>query len=131
MSDSGPSSTLNEIRVLSIITPTACLGFYSDLVRQQRLADIDADELIEHSFFRSIREAPRESQLFLHSGALKDCVAYGWSYRTMSLYKLSPNVAQNVVPHSWTVGCRCEDEPITDIIRAGVSRPKLQTGSHD
>lgn len=89
----------------AMATSTAAVGIYSDRVRQDRIAAFGADERIEHSFFRSIREAPREFQFYLHSAVLKDCVAYGWSYRSMSLYRIPPNVAMNVLPISWLERC--------------------------
>lgn len=90
---------------LTMVTATGAVGIYSDQVRQDRLAAFGADESIEHSFFRSIREAPRELQFYLHSAALKDCVAYGWSYRSMSFYRIPPTAAINVLPTLWLEQC--------------------------
>ena len=90
---------------LSMISSTAAVGIYSDRIRQTRIANFEADRVMEHSFFRSIREAPQEARFFVHSAALKNCVAYAWSYRTMSFYRLPPSVVQNVVPNSWLVRC--------------------------
>ena len=99
------SAKLSLFIALSITSSTAAVGIYSDGIKQARIASFEADEVIEHSFFRSIREAPREAQFFVHSAALKNCVAYAWSYRTMSFYRLPPGVVQNVVPNSWLVRC--------------------------
>lgn len=99
------STKLSLFVALTMATATAAIGIKADQVRQDRIAAFGPDERIEHSFFRSIREAPREHQTFLHSAVLKDCVAYGWSYRAMSFYRIKPNAARNVLPHSWLERC--------------------------
>lgn len=90
---------------LAMTTSTVVIGIYSDRIRHERIAAFGADERLEHSFFRSIREAPREFQFYLHSAVLKDCVAYGWSYRSMSFYRIPPSAAINVLPNSWLDRC--------------------------
>ena len=82
-------------------TSTAAIGSYSDYVRNRYTENFGADDVVTNSFFESITEAPREFQRYLHSAALKDCIAFGWSYRTMSFYQIPPSAARNVVPHSW------------------------------
>lgn len=106
---------------LAMTISIATVAIYTDRVRHDRIESFGPDEVIEHSFFRSIREAPREFQLFLHSAALKDCIAYGWSYRTMSFYRLPPSVVQNVVPNAWIVRCpTLQRQPIASAGRAKV-----------
>lgn len=90
---------------LAMTTSIGTVGVYSDQLRRDRIAVFAADEIIEHSFFRSIREAPREFQSYLHSAALKDCIPYAWSYRSMAFYRIPPNVAVNVLPGSWLTRC--------------------------
>jgi hypothetical protein len=43
-----------------------------------------ADQWVERSIFQSIREGISEFQFHLHAAAIRDCVRYAWSYRTMS-----------------------------------------------
>jgi hypothetical protein len=81
------------------------VGLYADWIRRERIAEFKPDLEIQHSFFRSIREAPREPQPFLHAVVLKKCQPYIWSYRAMKLFPLGPNVAVNVLPGSWIRQC--------------------------
>ena len=90
---------------LTMTISTASVGVYADGIRQERTAAFKADASIEHSFFRSIREAPREFQFYLHTAALKYRVPYAWSYRTMNFYELPANVAVNVIPGAWLKRC--------------------------
>ena len=80
-------------------------GLHADHARQQRLAAFGADAVFQHSFFRSLREAPRDFQDYLHAGALKDCTPYAWSYRSMATYRLPPAAAINVLPRAWIQRC--------------------------
>ena len=86
---------------LSVFT----VGMYVDRKRHQKIVEFNADIAIEHSFFRSIREAPAEFQFYLHAAALKNCIPYAWSYRLMGFYELEPNVAINVLPDEWLERC--------------------------
>lgn len=90
---------------LSLTVSTLLVGIYADKIRKERLAAFNADVSFQHSFFRSVREAPREFQFYLHAAALKNCVPYAWSYRTMSFYQLHRDVAVNVLPTEWLEHC--------------------------
>lgn len=90
---------------LAMITSIGTVGIYADQLRRDRIAVFAADETIEHSFFRSIREAPQEYQFYLHSAALKDCIPYAWSYRSMAFYRIPRDAAVNVLPRSWVTRC--------------------------
>jgi hypothetical protein len=85
--------------------PTFFVGIYGDFLRHGAVLAFGADEVEEHSFFRSLREAPQDFQFFLHTAALKNCTPYAWSYRTMAYYRLGPSVAGNVVPRQWIARC--------------------------
>ncbi|HUD95366.1 hypothetical protein [Sphingobium sp.] len=89
---------------LTMVASIFSVGYFAEVVRQEKLAQFRPDEYIDLSFFKSIHEAPREFQFYLHTAALKNCVPYGWSYRTMSFYNLPPNVAVNVVG-KWAKRC--------------------------
>lgn len=89
----------------AMTTLMAAIGSYSDHLRNRYIENFAADDVVTNSFFESITEAPREFQRYLHSAALKDCIAFGWSYRTMSFYQIPPSAAKNVVPHSWLEQC--------------------------
>lgn len=89
----------------SLILSTLFVGLYADWKRREAVRSFGADHLLEHSFFRSIREAPREFQLYLHTAALKDCVPYAWNYREMAFYKLDLSAAINVLPQQWLAMC--------------------------
>jgi len=81
------------------------VGFYADWKRRKVIENFSASHVIQHSFFRPIREAPRDFQFYLHAAALKDCVPYAWSYREMSFYALKPSIARNVLPVAWRQMC--------------------------
>ncbi|TIX48912.1 hypothetical protein [Alteraurantiacibacter aquimixticola] len=90
---------------LALAIPTLLVGLYADHLRAQAFAEFEADQELQHSFFRSIREAPKEFQLYFHGAAMKDCMPYGWSYRDMGFYPLPPQVAANVLPRDWLEEC--------------------------
>lgn len=91
-----------------VVLSVLLLGTTAELYRRLAIGAFGGDRVIQHSFFRSIREAPRDFQFFLHAAVLKDCVPYAWSYRTMALYSLRPNVAVNVLPSDWIAACGIE-----------------------
>ena len=91
--------------ILAVVLPTLTVGLYADSIRHSAVLAFGADEVEEHSFFASIREAPSELQFFLHTAALKDCVPYAWSYRYLAFYNLRPSAAVNVLPPSWIKRC--------------------------
>lgn len=94
--------------VVSITFGTMSVGIYVEYMRSRIIDSFDADKEIRKSFFRSIRNAPQDYQLFLHGAALKECIPYAWSYRTMSFYRLPENAAVNVLPPSWIKLCKIE-----------------------
>ncbi|KFC74585.1 hypothetical protein FG93_01171 [Bosea sp. LC85] len=96
---------------LSLLLPTLFIGAYADWERSKLIHQFKADHLDDHSFFRSIREAPAGAQFYLHAAALKGCVPYAWSYREMAFYKLRPNVAINVLPRGWREMCGIRFQP--------------------
>lgn len=91
--------------ILAVLLPTTIVGLYADSFRRRAVLSFGADEVQEHTFFTSIREAPEEFQFFLHTAVLKDCAAYAWSYRSLTFYKLPPNVEINVLPQRWITKC--------------------------
>lgn len=82
------------------------VGIYADRIRISKIAEFNADEELQHSFFFSIRVAPEEWQFDVHSVVLKNCVPYAWSYRQMKLFPMVTNVAINVVPYDWIGRCK-------------------------
>lgn len=97
---------LPALAVLALVLPTLLIGAYADWKRHELIRQFNADHLIEHSFFCSIREAPANFvQYYLHAAALKNCVPYAWSYRDMAFYQLPPGVAINVLPQEWLEMC--------------------------
>ena len=89
----------------SMACSTIGLGVYTEISRSREIERFSPDLAERASFFRSLHAAPREFQFFLHGAALKDCVPYAWSYRTMSFYELPPNIAVNVLPGIWIEEC--------------------------
>ena len=81
------------------------VGIYADFKRREAISAFRADRVLQHSFFQSIREVPKEYQFFLHAAALKNCVPYAWSYSAMDFYELPPDAAVNVIPSDWTMKC--------------------------
>lgn len=90
---------------VGLVASLLCVGSYVDHLRSMKINAFGADRLMEHTFLESVRHAPNEFQLFLHAAALKDCIPYSWSYRTMDFYRLPPDVAVNVLPRAWLVEC--------------------------
>lgn len=88
-----------------IIASVALVGFYAEGLRHEKIRQFGADFVIENSFLRSLHEAPRDFQLFLHAAALKNCVPYAWSYREMAFYRLRPATAVNVLPQGLITQC--------------------------
>ncbi len=82
----------------ALILVVLFVGIYVDILRRIEIRAFAADRVIQHSFFRSIREVPRDFQFYLHAAALKNCIPYAWSYREMEFYLLQPDVAVNVLP---------------------------------
>jgi hypothetical protein len=103
-----PPFRLAAILALSLCLPLLLVGTYVDILRRDKIQAFRAGHVIQHSFFRSVREAPREFQFFLHAAALKDCVPYAWSYRTMDFYVVPPDAAINVLPREWLERCKIE-----------------------
>lgn len=91
--------------VISMGFSAVLVGSYATVQRARIVEKFNPDLEIRSSVFASFRNAPRDFQFFLHGAALKDCNAYGWSYREMGFYKLSPNVAVNVLPQNWIEQC--------------------------
>lgn len=83
-------------------------GLYSEFLRRRVVNAFNPDVYLEHSFFRSLREAPKDFQFFLHAAALKDCKPYAWSYRAMAFYELPASTAVNVLPDEWLKRCKIE-----------------------
>jgi len=81
------------------------VGTYLDWRRQTTIFEFQPDLEIQHSFYDSIREVPREFQFYVHSAALKHCVPYIWSYRSMRLVEVKPDIAVNVLPADWMAQC--------------------------
>lgn len=88
------------------------VGAYADHLRTKALDEFGADRLIQHSFSESVRNPHEEFHFFLHAAAMKDCVPYGWSYRTMSVYRLPPRAAINVMPETWLEECSIDRESL-------------------
>jgi hypothetical protein len=97
------------VPAIFIVCAMACstigLGAYTESQRSKEIERFSPDLAIRASFYSSLRSAPRDFQFFLHGAALKDCVPYAWSYRTMSFYELPQNVAVNVLPSAWIEEC--------------------------
>lgn len=90
---------------ISLLGSLWSVGAYAEHVKARAIREFHADRQQENSFLQSVIHAPNEPQFFLHATALKDCVPYGWSYRTMSFYRLPTNVAVNVLPARWLDEC--------------------------
>jgi hypothetical protein len=101
----GSARRLALAAIPTLITILICSGVYVDNVRHNHMIEFAADDYFEHSIFRSILEAPREYQFYLHAAAIKKCVPYAWGYGAMGFYRLPPNVAVNVLPDKWLRRC--------------------------
>lgn len=89
--------------VLSTVLSAVSIGTYVDHERSERIAQFNPDMVFQHSFLQS---AGRGSNAFsLHAGAMKGCVPYAWSYRTMTFYELEADTAVNVLPNAWLERC--------------------------
>lgn len=81
------------------------VGLYADHLRSDAINRFGADQQLQHPFRDSVRQAPEEFQFFLHAAAMKHCIPYAWSYRSMSFYRLPPDAAVNVLPVAWLKQC--------------------------
>lgn len=81
------------------------VGAYADHLRSEALNNFGADHFVQQPFRASLRSAPEEFQFVLHAAALKHCVPYGWSYRTISFYRIPLKAAVNVLPAEWIKEC--------------------------
>lgn len=97
--------TLPVFIVLAMSLSGVFVGSYASILRAREINAFGAELEFRNSFFQTLRHAPREFQFFLHGAALKDCVPYAWSYRSMSYYQLPNNVAVNVLPKDWLEMC--------------------------
>jgi hypothetical protein len=86
------------------------VGLYADRLRNQAVITFKPDAYFQHSFFRSIKESPKDFQFFLHAGVLKNCVPYAWSYRDMAFDRLPGSAAVNVLPRQWITTCGIKPE---------------------
>ena len=94
--------------LLVAIGGTVGLVFAGDAQRNLAIEQFGPDRWVQQSLFRSLRRAQREYQFALHAVMLKDCMAYGWSYRSLSPYKIPERAVANVVPPHWIApGTRC------------------------
>lgn len=91
--------------VCSMACSTFGLGVFTEYIRSNEIERFNPHLVVRASVFRSLRASPRDFQFYLHGAALKDCVPYAWSYRTMSFYELPQNVAINVLPKAWLERC--------------------------
>ncbi|WP_425081835.1 hypothetical protein [Ruegeria arenilitoris] len=97
--------TLPVFIVMAMSLSGVFVESYTSFLRAREINAFSADVEFRNSFFQTLRNAPREFQFYLHAAALKDCVPYAWSYRSMSFYQLPNNVAVNVLPYEWLVQC--------------------------
>lgn len=74
--------------VLTMVLSIISVGYFANAIRKERLSEFHPDRYDDSSFFQSIQEAPREYQFFVHTLAMRNCVLYGWSYRTLSFYRI-------------------------------------------
>ncbi len=96
--------------ILAVLVPTVIVGGAAEVMKARALAALGADEIKEQHLFLSIRNAPADTQFFLHTAALKGCTAYAWSYREMGFYVLRPDTAVNVLPRPWIDRCGIQIE---------------------
>lgn len=89
----------------ALVGATVSIGVYADQLRAEAFTRAEADKAMQHSFFRSLREAPREHQFYLHGAIMRNCVPFGWSYREMGFYRLPDGIARNVLPPDWRKEC--------------------------
>lgn len=98
----GPSVVFALWVVFSIVP----LGVYAEWRRSEAIKQFKPDEISKVSFYTSVRFAqPIGVNFRYHAVALKDCVAYNWSYSTMAFYVMDAASAVNVVPDEWLRRC--------------------------
>lgn len=83
----------------------AIAGCYANARRERLIAEFHPDEIVQNSFFTSLKEAPGDFRFYVHAAVIKDCIPYMWSYRYMTLVRLNPNVAIDVLPREWISRC--------------------------
>lgn len=81
------------------------VGLYAEYLRSEAIEDFHPDRQSREPFLDSVYNAPQDFQFFLHGAAMKRCVPYAWSYRSMGFYRVPPAAARNVMPGRWLAEC--------------------------
>lgn len=90
--------------VTGVVGMAATAGVWRGIV----ISRFAPDNVQSRSFLASLRSAPRDYQFDLHSAMVRQCTAYGWSYRTMAPYEIPARAIANVMPRDWFAdGTRC------------------------
>lgn len=89
-----------------VMAPVLIASFQTHVIQRAKIAELNPDKIFTRSFILSLRNTPSEFQFYLHAAAVKDCIPYAWSYRQLEFYRLSNNVAVNVLPSRWVENCQ-------------------------
>jgi hypothetical protein len=89
---------------LAVLVPTIIVGVYTDALRHSAVLAFGATEVEEHSFYKSVCEAPHDFQLFLHGGA-KGLQALRLELSRDGILSVGPVSSGNVIPRRWMTMC--------------------------
>ena len=97
------------IVVSAVTSSVAVTGLFATTVRRIEIRKFQPDHVVTRSFLTSLRQVGDGFSMYLHGAALKDCVPYGWSYRTMSFYELSDRRRiDQILPNEFYTICSFE-----------------------
>ena len=96
---------------LCMILNVSLIGIYADWRRNDTIIRFSPDKQFQHSFSWSLLHGFSDSSFQPHAAVLRDCVPYIWSYRSMRLFRLEPNIAVNVLPYDWIKECGIKQTP--------------------
>ena len=90
---------------VGMLGPLFVVAVYANDMTAQALKAFGADRSTQQGFVKSLRHMTDEPKFHLHAIALKRCVPYAWSYRSLDFYRIPARAAINVLPRAWLAEC--------------------------
>ena len=90
---------------VGMIGPVSVVAIHANELTAQALQAFGADRSTQQGFAKSLRHMGDEPTFHLHAIAMKRCMPYAWSYRSLSFDPIPARAAINVLPRAWLTGC--------------------------
>ncbi len=91
--------------VVGMLAPIFIVAVHANGITTQALKAFGPDRSTQQGFVKSLRHMADESKLHLHAIALKRCIPYAWSYRSLGFDRIPARAAINVLPRAWLAEC--------------------------